>query len=183
MGKLKESIGKQILKRKIKSFTREVCVHNFDTARSVAILFDTSEPESFQVIKDFRKFVESKGITCSAYGYVHQKEIPQQMLFWKNYSFITRSNLTWYLKPTGEAVESFYAMDPDMLVDFTPDITLEMQFMVQLSTARFKVGCFTESENDYDLMINLTEQKDIGFLAEQIKHYISLLNPVNTTAQ
>jgi len=28
-------------------------------------------------------------------------------------------------------------------------------------------------------MINLQEQKDLAYLSEQIKHYVSMLNPVN----
>jgi hypothetical protein len=179
MTTLKESVGKRILKRKKKGFIRDVRVHNFDTAGSAVILFDTGEPESFPVIKDFRKFLEGHGVKCRAFGYVQEKEIPQELLFRKNYSFITRKDLTWYMKPAGEAVDAFYASDPDMLIDFTLDVPLELQFLVQLSTARFKIGCYTETENDYDLMINLTDHKDIGYLAEQFKHYISMLNPVN----
>ncbi len=168
-----------MLKKKKKGIQREVHVHNFETAKSVVILFDASQPDSFHVIKDFRKFIEGKGIECAAFGYVRQKEIPQQMLFWKNYSFITKKDLNWYLKPTGEAVDLFYSKDPDIMVDFTRDLPLEIQFLVQLSTARFKVGSFTEEENDYDLMIKLTDNHDIGYLAEQIKHYIHMLNPSN----
>ena len=179
MVKLKERIGKSILKRKRKGFSRQVHVYNFDTAKTAVILFDTLEPDSFPVIKEFRKFIENKGIKCSAFGYVHQKEIPQEMLFWKNYSFITRNDLTWYLKPVGEAVNAFYSNDPDLLIDFTKDVPLELQFLVQLSTARFKIGCYTETENDYDLMINLTHENDIAFLADQFRHYVSMLNPVN----
>ncbi len=179
MAKLKESIGKRMLKRKRKGFIREVRVHNFETAKSAVVLFEANVTESFKVIKDFRKFLESKGIRCKVYGYVSQKEVPQEMLFWKNYAFITRSHLNWYMKPYGEHVEAFFADDPDILIDFTRDIRLELQFLIQLSTARFKIGCFTEAENDYDLMINLTDQNDIGFLAEQFKHYIGMLNPVN----
>ena len=177
MIKLKESIGRRVLKRNKKGFQREVCVHNFNTAESAVILFDTSEPGSFKVIKDFRKFVEGYGIRSSAFGYVNQKEIPQEMLFWKNYSFITRSHINLYLKPGGEAVDAFFSKNPDLLIDLTTNFPLELQFLVQLSTARFKIGCFTEQENDYDLMINLTGRCDVGFLVEQIKHYISLINP------
>jgi hypothetical protein len=175
--KLKENIGKRVLKRSKKGIQREVCVHNFNTARSAVILFDTGETDSFRVIKDFRKFVEGKGIRCSAFGFVNQKETPQEMLFWKNYSFITRKDINWYLKPGGEVVESFFSKDPDMLIDLTTSFPLELQFLVQLSTARFKIGCFTEQENDYDLMINLTGRCDVGFFVEQIIHYISLINP------
>ena len=56
-------------------------------------------------------------------------------MVWKNFFFITKSNLNWYLKPSGEAVEAFYAADPDLLFDFTMDLPLELQFLVQLSTA------------------------------------------------
>jgi hypothetical protein len=180
MAKLKESVGKRILKRKKRGFNREIRVHNFDTAKSAVLLFDTSDPESFGAVKDFSNSLSEKGIKCSAFGYVHQKEIPQKMLFWKNYSFITKNHLNWYMKPSGEPVEAFYSADPDMLFDFTFGTCLETDYLVQLSTARFKVGCFTESENDYDLMISLTEdQCKVGYLAEQFKHYISMLNPTN----
>lgn len=179
MAGLKENIGWRVLKRQRNGFQREVHVHNFETAKSAVILFDTSDPASFQVIKDFRMFVKEKGIQCRAFGFVHQKEIPQEMLFWKNFAFITRSNLNWFMKPKGEVVDAFYSQDPDILVDFTLQVSLELQFLVQLSTARFKIGCFTEQENDYDLMINLTEKTEIGYLADQIKHYVSMLNPSN----
>jgi len=178
MVKLKESIGKKILNRKKKVVQRNIQVHNFETARSAVILFDADDPESFKVIKEFRKFLEEKEIKCSTFGYVHQKEIPQELLFWKNYSFITRNDLNWYMKPSGEAVDAFNAADPDLLFDFTLGLPLELQFLIQLSTARFKIGCFTEEENEYDLMISLSDNTEIGFLAEQFKIYIAMLNPV-----
>ena len=177
--KLRENIGQRVLNRKKRNLERDIRVHNFDTAKSAVLLFNTAEPDSFQVIDEFRKFTVQKGIQCTAFGFVEQKEIPQEMLFRKNYSFITRSDLTWYMKPTGEAVDKFFSKDPDLLVDFTRNVPLELQFLVQLSPARFKIGCYTERENDYDLMINLTDRNDISYLADQIKHYVSILNPTD----
>ena len=179
MAGLRENIGRKILKRKLKGFTRETMVHNFETAKSAVIVFDTSTPDSFPAIKEFREFIETNKVKCSVYGYVPQKEVPQEMLFWKNFFFLTKSNLNWYLKPSGETVDSFFKQDPDILVDFSQGLPLELQFLVQLSPARFKIGCFTEQKNDYDLMINLTEQDDMAYLSEQIKHFVSMLNPVN----
>lgn len=176
MGNIREAVGWRVLKRKKKGFQREVRVHNFETARTAVILFGADDPKSFPAIKEFRKFLEGKGISCKGYGYVHQKEIPQEMLFWKNYSFITRNDLNWYHRPSGETVESFYAQDPDILFDLTSEVPLELQYLVQLSKARFKIGVFTEEENDYDLMINLTGRSDVGYLTEQIEHYVSMLN-------
>jgi len=178
MAGIREQIGRKVLSRKLKGFNRNTEVHNFETARTAAIVFDTSVPDAFPVIKEFREKAEQSGLKCSVYGYVPQKEVPQEMLFWKNFFFITKSNLNWYLKPSGEAVDTFFSEDPDMLVDFSQGLPLELQFLVQLSPARFKIGCYTDQKNDYDLMIQLSEQDDMAYLSEQIRHYVSMLNPV-----
>jgi len=177
MARLRETIGKRVLKKKLKGFERQVHVHNFDTANSAVMLFDANDPLSFPLIKEFRKFVESKGIQCKSFGYVQQKEVPQEMLFQKSFSFITKDDLNWYHKPTGEAVDDFFSRNPDILFDLTMDVPLELQFLVNLSNAKFKISSYTEQENDYDLMIKLTDQNDVGYLCEQIKHYVSMLNP------
>jgi hypothetical protein len=177
MAGIKEHIGRRILKKKFKGFERFRHVHNFETAESAVVLFDTADPDSFPAIKDFRKFLESKGLECSTFGYVQQKEVPEKLLFQKNFSFISKRDLNWYQKPSGEVVEAFFSLNPDILFDFTKELSLEIQFLVQLSRAQFKIGCYTEEDNDYDLMINLTQQDDAGYLSEQFKHYVSMLNP------
>jgi len=179
MPRLREVIGKRVLKKKLKGFERHVHVHNFETAKSAVMLFDANDPAFFPVIKEFRKFIESKGIQCKSFGYVLQKEIPQEMLFQKSFSFITKDDLNWYLKPTGESVEDFYSRNPDILFDLTMQVPLELQFLVRLSNAQFKVSSYTDDENDYDLMIKLTDQNDVAYLTEQIKRYVSMLNPSN----
>ena len=182
MANIRKVIGAQVLKKRRKRFSRQVVVHNFETAHTAVILFDTSEDQAGTVIRDFVKFLKEQGISPKAYGMVMQKEIPQEMLFWKEYSFITRSDLNWYKSPKGNVCDGFFAVNPDILFDFTREQSLEIRFLVELSNAAFKVGCFTEAENDYDLMINLGEQYDMAFLSEQFKHYISILNPVNESS-
>ena len=179
MAGIREKIGKRMLKQKLKGFNRETMVHNFETAKSAVILFDASTPNAFPAIKEFREYIEGNNVNCTVYGYVPEKEVPQEMLFWKNFFFLTKGDLNWYMKPSGETVDSFFNQDPDILIDFSQGFLLELQFLVQPSKARFKIGCYTEQKNDYDLMINLTEQDDMSYLAEQIKRYVSMLNPVN----
>jgi hypothetical protein len=178
MAGLRENIGGRILKNRLKSFQRETRVHNFETAQSVVILFDAQKPDAFSIIKEFRGFLKEKGVRCTVFGYMNQKEVPQEMLFWKDFHVITRSNLNWYMQPVGEIAELYKREDPDILIDFTVDQLLELQFLVKLSPARFKIGCYTEEKNDYDLMINLSSKDDMAYLYEQIKHYVSILNPV-----
>lgn len=179
MAGLREKIGRRILRKRLKSQKRDTCVHNFETAGSAVILFDAQIKNGFQVVKEFRNFLVEKGIQCTVYGYMDQKEVPKDMLFWKDYHIITRRNLNWYHHPVGEEADLYRKEDPDMLLDFSITPRIELQFLVQLSPARFKIGTYTDERNDYDLMINLPERHDMAYLSEQIKHYISMLNPVN----
>jgi len=178
MAGLREKIGKRVLKNKLRSFQRETHVYNFESAQSAVIVFDAQINNAFHIIKEFQSFLKEKGIRCTVFGYMNQKEIPQDMLFWKDIHVITRGNLNWFMQPVGEIVELYNREDPDLLIDFSTTPLLELQFLVQLSTARFKIGSFTEERNDYDLMIKLSERKDMAFLSEQIMHYVSMLNPV-----
>lgn len=179
MAGIKERVGRRVLKNKFKGFQRETIVHNFKTAKSAVLLFDAEIPNAFHIMKDFQGFLKEEAIQCAVFGYINQKEIPQEMLFWKNFHVITKSNLNWYMMPGGEVVELFKREDPDLLIDFTLHQRLELQFLVQLSPARFKIGCYTEEKNDYDLMINLSGEEDMAFLSKQIIHYVTMLNPVN----
>ena len=178
MAGLREAIGNKVLKNKLKSFQRETRVHNFKTAESAVILFNAAKKDAFKIIWEFRNFLMDKGINCIVYGYINQKEIPPDMLFWKDLHMINKGNLNWFLQPKGESVDLYKQEDPDLLIDFNTDYRLELQFLVQLSPARFKIGSFTEEKNDYDLMIKLSEQDDMSYLSEQIKHYVSILNPM-----
>jgi len=176
MAGIREIIGRRVLKNKLKGFKRETKVHNFESAKSAVILFDAQKKDAFKIIWEFRGFLKDHEMSCTIYGYINLKEVPPDMLFWKDLHMINRSNLNWYLKPKGEAVELYKKENPDMLIDFHTTHRLEMQYLVQLSPARFKIGCFTEEQNDYDLMINLSDKNDMAFLSEQIKHYVSILN-------
>jgi len=168
------------MKRRQKSVKRDKCVQNFETAKSAVILFDTMLPGCFQHVKDLSKFLTSKNIKTKAYGLVAQKETPQEMLLWANIEFITKKDRLWYGAPSGDATNDYFNQVPDLLfvINFKESLTLD--YLVSLSRARFKVGCFTDQENDLDLMINPAKKEcEAGFFIEQVKHYISLLNPSN----
>lgn len=178
MNRFATYVGKRMLRKRQKSVTRDKSVQNFSTAKRAVILFDTSLPDCFQPVKDFAKFLKKEGIKTNVYGLVLEKETPQEMLLWANFSFINRKDINWYGSPGGEVVDSYFSKHPDLLFVVNMEQQLPMEYLIRLSDAKFKIGCFTDQENDLDLMINPTgEHCETGYFIEQIKHYIKLLNP------
>ena len=179
MANIRDRIGSNILNRRRKKTSRQVRVHNFDTAGSAVVLFDSREEDAFPAVKELCKFLKNKKIRYQTFGYATQKELPQEMLFTSDFAFIKRGDMNWYRKPAWEAVDLFLAAEPDLLFDFSTGKQLELCFLVLWSNAEFKVGCFSEEARDYDLMIDLGKSRDMSFLAEQFIRYIEMLNPVN----
>lgn len=177
MSTLARNIGRRILRKKQKKIDRVTRVHNFKTAHSAIILFDTSRKNSLTVINKFKDFLESEEIECKVIGIVPEKEVPDEMTLRNRFEFITKKEISWYKRPKGDVAERFLNETPDILLDFTFNPSLEVQFLVKLSKASFKVGHYTEEDNDYDLMINPPGDPDLEYFAEQVKHYIHMLNP------
>jgi hypothetical protein len=178
MSQFSQNIGKRILKKRFKHVSRDKCALNFDTANSAIILFDTRVNNCFPPIKEFVKFLKENNIKTKVYGYLSQKEIPDEMSLRANYEFITKNDTSWFGSPKGDVSEKYFKSTPDLLfvISFTENLSIE--YLAQLSRARFKIGCYTENENDLDFMINPSNKEcEVGFFIEQVKHYVKLLNP------
>jgi hypothetical protein len=177
MSSIRQNISKRVLRRRFKSVVREKGIQSFDSAKSAVIIFDTLLPDGFPPVKEFTKFLKKQGIKTTVYGYVMQKETPQEMLLWTNFEFITRKDVNWFGNIKGAIAEAYYSHEPDMLfvISFKENLTIE--YLTRLSRAKFKIGCFTEKENDLDLMINPVKNEcEVGYIIEQIKHYVNMLN-------
>jgi hypothetical protein len=181
MNQLSNYIGKSVLKRRSKKVDRDKSVQNFETAHQAVILFDTSLPNCFPPIKEFTKFLKKQGIKTSVFGYVGEKETPQEMLLWADFEFITRKDINWYGGPKGEKAELYFSKKTDMLFVISFEKNLTIEYLSQLSTAKFKIGCYAEEDLcDLDLMINPANKAcEVGYFIEQVKHYIALLHPSN----
>lgn len=179
MSGLARSIGKAVLKKQMRAVERVTVVHNFESASTAVLLFDASEPGVAAAIKDLQSFLSGEGVSSRAFALNREKVVPQELLMQKDIHVIGRKDLSWYRKAKGEVSEIYRAQEPDLLIDLSRDFSLEMQFLVQPSPAAFKVGCYTEENNDFDLMIHLKEDQDITFFVEQIKHYIAIFENPN----
>jgi hypothetical protein len=178
MTRLGKKIGYWVLRKRFSKVNRDKSVQNFDTASDAVIVFDTMLPDCFPPVKEFVKYLKKQKISTYVLGYVSEKEIPQEMLLWPDIEFLTRKDVTWYGSPKGEIADRYFGKRPDMLfvINFSKSLTVE--YLTRLSEAKFKIGCFTEEENDLDLMINPADKDcEVGYFLEQVKHYIHMLNP------
>ncbi len=155
---------------------RKKIVHNFNTAKRAGIVFDASKPEGFQHVTKFRKYLSSRKISSVIIGYVDADDISGELILWENCHFFCRKDLDLLYRPKKPQVLSFIHENTDILFDLCLTTHFPLQYISALTPSSFKVGKYSDSPNDLDLMINIKENQDIEYFIDQIIHYVNLLN-------
>lgn len=176
--KLQLAFGDFVLKRKLKHFRRTIKVHNFKTAKRIGIIFNATKQEDYRQVSGFIEDIKEIGIgmEVKVLGFVNNKDVPNEYLLKKNFSYFLKRSLNWYRKPVNSEVERFLTEKFDILIDFSLNNDYLFKYIMALSPSRFKVGKFREPNNYYDFMISINKDKDLKYFIEQVRHYLEMLN-------
>lgn len=176
MKKIKLKLANWLLKRRQKATKRRKGVFNFDTAKTVGVLFSLDQNHSFKIIKDFLDFLASKKIQTFTLAYCPYKEIPDNYIGVSRINIFTAKDLNWLDIPTDPIVEKFTTKHFDILFDLSPAGQFPSKYVNNLSQARFKIGIEANSGKEHDMMFRIENEQDTQYFVDQIKYYISRIN-------
>jgi hypothetical protein len=172
---IRKYFGNYVLGRKAKHIKRNKRIHNFTTAGSAGLIFNCSTEEEFSAVKDFKQFLESESIKTDVIGYISDKQVPDHYLLRTGFKFFCQKNLTWYYRPDMAFTDEFMKKNYDILFDLSLRELFPVNYLVKLSPADYKIGRYRDV-NQYDLMIDIKDNKSVSYLIDQIKHYLSILH-------
>lgn len=172
---IKSSIGQFVLKNAIAKTHRRAQFHNYSSSKSIGVVFNATHQDTYEIARDYIKKLIDSNHQVKALGFVDSKEVLD--FYQKNihFDFFSRKNLNWYGKPNNPNTKEFISSEFDILIDLSIVEDYSIQYIVGLSKAQFKVGSVKKSKNYYDFMIDITQQKTLPFLIQQIDHYIQMI--------
>ncbi|MDY6800976.1 MAG: hypothetical protein SVU94_07105 [Bacteroidota bacterium] len=173
---IKKIIGRLSLKKNLRKNNRQVKVHNFNSAQTVGIIFNSPDEESFSIVKNFLSFLAKNNLKVFALGFVPEKKIPENLLLRKGINFFCKKDLNWFYKPKNEVIHQFMQEHFDILIDLSLKEYFPLYYIGHLSNSSFKIGRQSEKYQYQDLMIDIGKNHSIEYLIEQIKHYLTLIN-------
>ncbi|MCA1761722.1 MAG: hypothetical protein ABR574_06670 [Cryomorphaceae bacterium] len=177
--------GRKLLKSKLKD-DRRPAVHNFDDARSVAILYREKGESFYILVKQYVKYLrEEHGIrNILALCYIDdKKQVPYWHVHRLKFDFFTGGDVDWRFHPNCDQVKNFNKEEFDILIDFEKDPCLPLRFVLAESKARFKVGYYNEeNEPFYDMMINAGSEETFDEYISQVNHYLKRINTKDARA-
>ncbi len=171
--------GRYQLSRRIKKLRRNQRMHNFDSARTIGIIFDATQLQNFTHVKEFLNALHDKNLEIYAMGFVDKKEIDDLLVIRKNFNFFSLNDLSWNYLPTAPFVNEFIDKKLDILIDLSTTSHFALHYVAALSKASFKIGMYVsdkEKQRIYDLMLDISKQPDVSYFIEQVQYYLNMIH-------
>ncbi len=172
---IRKFFGIYDLRRKSRHVTRNRRIHNFSTADTAGIVFNCRSDDEFQAVREFKKFLDNQKIRTDVIGYVSDKQVPDHYLLRTGFNFFCKKDLNWCFRPDKAFVDDFIRKKHDILFDLSLRDLFPLNYIVNLSPSSYKIGRFRK-DSEYDLMIDIKDQKSLPYLIDQVKHYLSILH-------
>ncbi len=147
-----------------------------DSVRTVGIIFHQKNDASFDAVQGIIRELKETGKKVSVIGYIDANFIPEFYRIRKGFHFFCKQDINWYSIPEPAFVEDFIRERFDLLIDLSIEDHFPLEYIFALSTARFKAGKFVQGSDHADLSIDIGSNRDVFYLTQQIKHYLSLIN-------
>ena len=166
-------IGSLILRKRRAKVNRQKALYDFATAKYVGIVCNTDDEDSTNKLKTFLQFLSQKNINYLVIGYFDHKKVPDNFLYWKGFEFFTRKDLDLFFIPKIGAVDVFIQQSFDLLINCSIKEFFPIEYIIQLSSAKCKVGVLHSDDSGYDLMIDIKQQETVEYFLENLQLYLS----------
>jgi hypothetical protein len=143
---------------------------NLDDAKTVGILYDSTDPASDKIITQFSDMLLSKGKAVEVLAFVNDKKVESK----GSLAIFNPKGVNWYGIPTDERVLAFSAKSFDLLICALTEESKALEYIAYISRAKYRVGPFDERKTHcYDLMIEVGIKKDLTYLLQQMQHFLA----------
>ncbi len=167
-----EGYAQWVLERKLKKVQRKGRFHNYDTAKTLAILFDSDNKDEFSALDTFVKELKNKGLEVFVLVFNREKECPKifEKCHFQTYCSV-KKDFNFYRAPKTKEIQDFINKPFNVLIDLSLKETYSQQYVTALSKAEFKVGAAHIKHNYCDFFIQLKASSTLRDLIQQIDYY------------
>jgi len=167
-------IKKRLLNRCLKKHkvAREKRMLSLEQTRSMGILCQITDEESYKEIYDLVSKLQSPKRTTRLMGYINQKEVPYYCLPQLSADYFSNKNLNWFGKPHFVQLDDFINKDFDILIDFSRNDLAQLRYILASSKAKLIIGANEYAQDLYDIYIKDEANLDNLKLLKIIHNYL-----------
>ena len=158
------------IEKKLEGLKPERILTNLHDAKSIGIVYDSTNPDNDIIITKFAEHLRTEGKTVDILGFVDDKKIDHKA----DVLIFNTKNLSWNRTPDDDRVEKFADKNFDLLFSAFTEENFPLEYVARTSKAKWRLGTFDEKKTDYyDMMINLSGKNDLQYFLDQSTHFLN----------
>ncbi len=161
------------LKKHLKTAEREKRFVNYESARSVMLLFESDYLEKNPEIKQLIQTLYADGKKVMAWGYVRKKEISTAIL--PDFRILHQKDADFTGMPDASFMRELSELNFDLLIDLSVNQIKPLQYLALYANAACKVGTHNYP-GLYDMLLDVQQLKDENQLNEVETTAIQIYN-------
>jgi hypothetical protein len=171
LDRIKEHFYQSVLKQKGSKSKRAIT--NLDDAKTIGIIYDSTNADHDITVTKFAEMLRNKGKTVEIMAYINDKKVDHK----GDIAIFNPKVVNWYEVPLDERVNAFINKPFDLLLCPITNDCKPLEYIAYLSKAKYRVGAFNEQKTAcYDLMIEMGNKTDLNYLLQQMVHFLGKLN-------
>jgi hypothetical protein len=159
---------KKILSDKSLNSNKEIRIN---PSKKILILFDGTENSDRQIVLGFANDLKEAGKNVKLLSFINTKG--ELMDF--GMAVYNNSSINWYGFPKKHILELLESQQFDILLNLNVSDKNHLHILAIKAKADFKVSLPTKYQNDFTLIINAKEKKDLKKILDEINKYLSKL--------
>lgn len=124
---------------------------SFATAKSVAFLFNTEDPEVSSGIEKYAESLRKKGKETFLLGL----NAVSNVLLDTQFPCLNKKNIDWVGRPVGTLVDEWLIRPVDVVIHVSAQKNDILEYLTALTPAGLRVGPATDNTHCYDLMLDV----------------------------
>lgn len=137
---------------------------NFQTAKSLGLVMCYKFDLENNALTRIKQIVEENNIKMSMLVYYPEKKLPENVESSSDKLVFSNKECNWVGKPKIKEVSDFLNQEFDLLIDMSSVNYFQLQYIVSMSKASFKIGQVDYENKPYDLQVKNDENNDEKFI-------------------
>ncbi len=161
---------KKSLLKKIQQIKVERAITNLNDAKSIGIVYDSSNSDNDIIITKFAETLRNQKKTVEILAFVNDTKTEHKA----DVLVFNKKSLTWLMIPKNEQVEKFAEKKFDLLLASFTEENLPLEYVAAISQAKWRLGTYAKDKTDfYDMMISLGGRNELSYFLEQTTHFLN----------
>lgn len=161
---------KRHLQEKLESTKPKRVLTNLTDAKSIGLIYDSTNPDNDIVITRFAENLRKQGKEVEILGFINDAKLDHKA----DIPVFNKKKLDWKQVPNDPRVEAFVGKRFDLLLACFVEENLPLEFIAATSNAKWRLGPYNEKKTAYyDMMINLGSKSNLPYFLEQSVDFLN----------